>query len=1799
MKKIVLSLLLIFILQYSFSQVINQPANWPNTSWALTGIYEPLSVYGDPTIDSNFSFDDADAGISSDIIAAESPIIDITSANTNGEFFLSLNSTYVFTVLDIETLALQYWDSDSNTWGNWGNVFNTITPGSPDFDYCDGPFVAFQSEQLDIQNFTATQLAGFRYRIIFSDNDDGGFGGGFCMASPTLTSQATITCLDPTNLIASNATINSVDLSWIAGGTEGAWEVAVQTQGTGVPTTNGQAVSTNPYTATGLTVSTDYEVYIRANCLADGFSDWIGPINFSTLTIPPPPPVGVTCATGSSSIVFMEDFGETEETAPLGWTGTGFDGDLINVGNWSITIAGTNSPNTGPLVSWDGNSGVHLEYEASDNAADIASAITPAIDLTAAVDGAELSFYMHAYGSAIGLLNIGVSTSATGPFTNVFNWNGELQTSDAESWVPVGVNLDAYMGQIVYIEFSYGADGSNETGDLSIDEIKVESCGDFCITPSDIVISNVAETSADIAWTSNGTESNWEYVVQPVGTGLPTISGTVTTATNASVTGLNPQTDYEVYVRANCLVDGFSLWYGPIPFETLKIPPSPPVGVTCTSGGIAIDIFTEDFGLIENAAPAGWTGTNFEGNLINGDWRITEADKNTVETGPLNSWDSNPGVHLEYESSGNTSSKATAITPAIDLTTALDGVELSFYMHAFGSTMGTFTVTGSLNPDVFDPFNTLFTWNGDLQDMEGDAWVPVGINLDGIIGNVIYLEFAYTGSGIGDKGDFAIDQIKIETCDPPACTDPTNLSTNNVTNTSIDISWDAGGTETAWEYVVQPADTGVPAANGTVTTTPNVTVTGLDPVTAYEVYVRANCLTDGFSRWVGPILFSTLKTPPPPPVGVNCNNGTPSVAFDETFGLSPNIDPSGWTGDFNGNAVNGEWRITNPGANTTNTGPLNSWDTNPGVHLEYEASGSATTIASAITPAIDLTSAVDGAELSFYMHAFGDAIGALSIGVSTSATGPFSNAYTWTGSLQTTDAGVWVAVGVNLDTYLGQTIFIEFSYGGDGTASTADIAIDTIKVESCGSFCLAPTNITTSSITDDSVVIAWDAGGTETAWEYVVQPLGTGVPSTNGIATTTTTNTVNGLNNATTYEVYVRANCLANGFSNWVGPINFTTLVLPPPPPVGADCTSGGTAQTIFTETFGLTPDTDPTGWTGTGFNGNIASGNWRITEPGANSPNTGPLNSWDTNPGVHLEYEASNNETSIASAITPALDLTSVTDSAELSFYLHAYGMSTGILNIGVSNSVTGPFTNVFTWNGQLQGSDDDAWIPVGVNLDVYVGQTIYIEFGYGGNGDNIFGDLAIDQINVESCQNTPVCLAPSNIVTSNVTTTSLDIAWTANNGETEWEYVVVPVGTTPPASGTTVTVPNANVTGLTPGTEYDIYVLSNCSSTLESPWAGPVPFTTLNNTCIIPTANIVDDISLCDLNSDGLESFNLAAQTAGILGTQDPNVFVVTYHNSLTDAQAGIGPVTPVFIAANGKEIFVRVEDTSSVDCANTSVKFTLFITGTIPDVSSPGDMNLCDDDSRDGSESFNIESNTPIILGVLDPSNYSVTYYVSETDAQIGNNPLSSPYNNISNPQTIYAKVETIGVADCFKIVDFNLIVNDVPFTTFDPNIKYEVCPNDSSAINISATANNYTSDDVVIQWFFEGVAIPDANDLELLNIGEDGTYTISVTFNGTRCSSETNVIVTELENCGITQAISPNGDNLNESFDLSGYNVQSLEIYNRFGTLVYSKMDYRNEWKGQSNDGDELPVGTYYYVMKYKGDQVRSAWIYINK
>jgi gliding motility-associated-like protein len=108
----------------------------------------------------------------------------------------------------------------------------------------------------------------------------------------------------------------------------------------------------------------------------------------------------------------------------------------------------------------------------------------------------------------------------------------------------------------------------------------------------------------------------------------------------------------------------------------------------------------------------------------------------------------------------------------------------------------------------------------------------------------------------------------------------------------------------------------------------------------------------------------------------------------------------------------------------------------------------------------------------------------------------------------------------------------------------------------------------------------------------------------------------------------------------------------------------------------------------------------------------------------------------------------------------------------------------------------------------------------------------------------------------------------------------------------------------------------------------------------------------------------------------------------------------------------------------------------------------------------------------------------------------------------------------------------------------------------------------------------------------------TFSVNVT-SAAGCQLSQPITITRIY-CDIQKGISPNGDALNEFFDLQTLGVQQLSIYNRYGSKVYSRTDYTNQWVGQTDSGNELPDGTYYYVIEFKNNQSsKTGWIYINR
>ncbi|QXP79699.1 gliding motility-associated C-terminal domain-containing protein [Winogradskyella sp. HaHa_3_26] len=91
--------------------------------------------------------------------------------------------------------------------------------------------------------------------------------------------------------------------------------------------------------------------------------------------------------------------------------------------------------------------------------------------------------------------------------------------------------------------------------------------------------------------------------------------------------------------------------------------------------------------------------------------------------------------------------------------------------------------------------------------------------------------------------------------------------------------------------------------------------------------------------------------------------------------------------------------------------------------------------------------------------------------------------------------------------------------------------------------------------------------------------------------------------------------------------------------------------------------------------------------------------------------------------------------------------------------------------------------------------------------------------------------------------------------------------------------------------------------------------------------------------------------------------------------------------------------------------------------------------------------------------------------------------------------------------------------------------------------------------------------------------------------------------------IYNEFSPDGNGVNDTFVIDcieRYPNNKLEVYNRWGNIVYSKKGYLNNWEGKSNgrtvinESNDLPVGTYYYVLDLgNGIDPLVGWLYINR
>ncbi len=452
--------------------------------------------------------------------------------------------------------------------------------------------------------------------------------------------------------------------------------------------------------------------------------------------------------------------------------------------------------------------------------------------------------------------------------TNGAHWLSQQNTWQHEEML-ISAAQFAGMGngdRIYRLYFHWRNTSSSTNPPAAVDNVSLTVV--TCTTPLNVAVNNVGENTATVSWSGNADS----YGVTIL-SGDGTQDFQTTSDTFLVLTGLSAQTIYQVAVRGFCGTDSSMLSQG--------------VQFTTACGAITSLPYTENF---NNYSSMG--GSNY----------IDCWSRHTSD--PANHWvyvnsgsDSYEGGSLDFHYTPNCYTMA--VTPMFDPSISLNTlmIEGMTRIHLNG-TAGTFTV-GTMS-DPSDP--TTYTPYDTIEYSATFTWLPFSVLFNNYTGNDHYIAFrAMNGIDVS----YLLDNLTFDVI--PSCWHPVNPSVSNITSDGATISW--GGIST--DYVIEYGPAGFTEGTGTTVNVPGAmtyTLTGLNPITEYTVYIYSDCGSDGLSSAVS-VNFKTGCVAISVPYTENFDSYVTSSTYSDINGIAPDC----WT-TYSANTSYGPPHITSTGS---------------------------------------------------------------------------------------------------------------------------------------------------------------------------------------------------------------------------------------------------------------------------------------------------------------------------------------------------------------------------------------------------------------------------------------------------------------------------------------------------------------------------------------------------------------------------------------------------------------------------------------------------------------------------------------------------------------------------------------------------------------------------------------------------------------------------------------------------------------------------------------------------------------------
>lgn len=211
-------------------------------------------------------------------------------------------------------------------------------------------------------------------------------------------------------------------------------------------------------------------------------------------------------------------------------------------------------------------------------------------------------------------------------------------------------------------------------------------------------------------------------------------------------------------------------------------------------------------------------------------------------------------------------------------------------------------------------------------------------------------------------------------------------------------------------------------------------------------------------------------------------------------------------------------------------------------------------------------------------------------------------------------------------------------------------------------------------------------------------------------------------------------------------------------------------------------------------------------------------------------------------------------------------------------------------------------------------------------------------------------------------------------------------------------------------------------------------------------PETTTPEEIIICDDDQDGFKIIDLSTTINELVTDRNNRTF--SFHKSLEHAELNTEPITNITsYNANTQTVFARVEN-QLTGCH--SIEPIKIIINTLPVFTSISDYIYCENPS-DGFGEFIFKTKDSEILN--GQNGKVASYYLTQEDAHNRTNAINKTeiYENISNPQRIFVRVENTSDMTCYGTSSFNIEVGTSP--EFNVASDWFVCDdisNDSTEI-----------------------------------------------------------------------------------------------------------------------------------------------------